>query len=79
MCVQSRSRVRLFVTPWTVARQAFLSFAISWSVLKQANSSQNNNNNNKALGIDLNLQVLFLFLKTSTQHKRRTEMYVMLI
>ena len=31
--VQSLSRVRLFVTPWTAARQAFLSFTISWSLL----------------------------------------------
>ena len=28
------SHVRLFETPWTTARQAFLSFAISWSLLK---------------------------------------------
>ena len=28
---QSLSRVRLFVTPWTAARQASLSFTISWS------------------------------------------------
>ena len=28
------SRVWLFVTPWTVARQASLSFTISWSLLK---------------------------------------------
>ena len=32
--VQSLSRVRLFVTPWTAARQASLSFTISWSLLK---------------------------------------------
>ena len=28
------SHIRLFVTPWTVVRQAFLSFIISWSLLK---------------------------------------------
>ena len=28
------SRVQLFVTPWTAARQASLSFTISWSLLK---------------------------------------------
>ena len=28
------SRVRLFATPWTAARQASLSFTISWSLLK---------------------------------------------
>ena len=28
------SHVRLFATPWTAARQASLSFAISWSLLK---------------------------------------------
>ena len=32
--VQSLSRVQLFVTPWTAARQASLSFTISWSLLK---------------------------------------------
>ena len=32
--VQSPSRVRLFATPWTAARQASLSFAISWNLLK---------------------------------------------
>ena len=32
--VQSLSRVRFFVTPWTAARQASLSFTISWSLLK---------------------------------------------
>ena len=34
LVVQSLSRVRLFVTPWTAARQAPLSFTISWSLLK---------------------------------------------
>ena len=32
--VQSLSHVQLFVTPWTAAHQASLSFAISWSLLK---------------------------------------------
>ena len=32
--VQSLSRVQLFATPWTVARQASLSFTISQSLLK---------------------------------------------
>ena len=32
--VQSLSRVRLFVTPWTTAHQASLSFTISWSLLR---------------------------------------------
>ena len=32
--VQSFSRVQLFATPWTAARQASLSFTISWSLLK---------------------------------------------
>ena len=32
--VQLLSCVQLFVTPWTAARQAFLSIAISWSLLK---------------------------------------------
>ena len=32
--VQLLSRVRLLATAWTAARQAFLSFTISWSLLK---------------------------------------------
>ena len=32
--VQSLSRIQLFVTPWTAARQAYLSFPVSWSLLK---------------------------------------------
>ena len=32
--VQSPNHVQLFVTPWSVARQASLSFTISWSLLK---------------------------------------------
>ena len=32
--VQSQSRIRLFVTPWTAAHQASLSSTISWSLLK---------------------------------------------
>ena len=32
--VESISCVQLFVTPWTAARQASLSFTISWSLLK---------------------------------------------
>ena len=34
---QSLSCVQLFVTPWTAARQASLSFTISWSFLKTHN------------------------------------------
>ena len=32
--VQSLSRVQLFATPWTAARQASLSITNSWSLLK---------------------------------------------
>ena len=32
--VQSLSHVWFFVTPWTAACQAFLSFSVSWSLLK---------------------------------------------
>ena len=32
--VQSLSHFWLFATPWTAARQAYLSFTISWSLLK---------------------------------------------
>ena len=31
---QSLSRIRVFATPWTEARQVSLSFTISWSLLK---------------------------------------------
>ena len=34
LLVQSLSHVQLFVTPWTAAHQASLSFTISWSLLK---------------------------------------------
>ena len=34
LLIQSLSCVRLFATPWTVARQAYLSFTISQSLLK---------------------------------------------
>ena len=34
LCCCSVSHVPLFGTPWTVAHQAFLSFTISWSLLK---------------------------------------------
>ena len=33
-CCQLLSHIRLFVTPWTAACQASLSFCISWSFLK---------------------------------------------
>ena len=32
--VQSLSHVQFFATPWTAALQAFLFFAVSWSLLK---------------------------------------------
>ena len=32
--VQSLSHARLFVTPWTAAHQASLSFTVSWSLLR---------------------------------------------
>ena len=34
VAVESLSRVRLFVTPWTAACQASLSSTVSWSLLK---------------------------------------------
>ena len=34
LLLQSLSRVRFFVTPWIAARQASLSFTISWSLLR---------------------------------------------
>ena len=32
--LSSLSRVRIFVTPWTVTQQASLSFTVSWSLFK---------------------------------------------
>ena len=32
--VQSLSHVQLFAAPWTAARQALMSFTVSWSLLK---------------------------------------------
>ena len=34
LVIQSLGRVRLFVTPWTAARQASLSITVSWSLFK---------------------------------------------
>ena len=34
LVVQSLSCIQLFVTPWTVAHQAPLSFTVSWSLLR---------------------------------------------
>ena len=34
VAVQSFSHVQLFVTPWTAACQASLSFTVSWNLLK---------------------------------------------
>ena len=34
LVVQSLSHIHLFATPWTAARQASLSFTISWNLLK---------------------------------------------
>ena len=34
VAVQSLHHVRLFVTPWTSPGQAFLSYTISWNLLK---------------------------------------------
>ena len=34
ICCSVASHVQLFATPWTAARQASLSFTISWSLLK---------------------------------------------
>ena len=39
--VQSLSPIWLFVTPWTAAHQASLSFTISWSFLKQPSNHLN--------------------------------------
>ena len=40
LVVQSLSCVRLFATPWTTARQASLSFTVSWNLLNSWPSSQ---------------------------------------
>ena len=38
--VQSLSRIWLFVTPWIIVQEAFLTFTISWSLLKSCSLSQ---------------------------------------
>ena len=47
--VQSLSRVRLFVTPCTAARQASLSITISWSLLKLMSIKKQKNKKNSCL------------------------------
>ena len=57
--VQSLSHVRLFVTPWTAARQAFLSFTICWSLLRLMSTESVMPVNHLILGRPLLLPSIF--------------------
>ena len=59
MVVQSISRVQLFVTPWTVAPQASLSFTIYWSLLKLMSTESVMPPNHLILGHPLLLSSIF--------------------
>ena len=57
--VQSLSRARLFATPWTTARQASLSIAHSWSLLKLMSIESVMLSNHLILGCPLLLPSIF--------------------
>ena len=64
VAVQLLSSIRLFAAPWTVARQASLSFAISWSLLKLLSIELVMLSNHLILSPCLLLPSIFLSLKT---------------
>ena len=59
LVVQWLSHVRLFATPWTAARQASLSFTISWSLLKLRSIQLLMPSNHLILGCPLLLPSIF--------------------
>ena len=73
--VQLLSCVQLFVTPWTAAHQAFLSFTISWSLLKFMSIESVMPSNRLILCHPLLLPSIFLsirvFSNESVPHIRR--------
>ena len=74
---QSLSCIRLFVTPWTAAHQASLSFAISWSLLKLMSIESMMPSNHLILccpllllpSIFLSIRVLILMWWVSSSHQ----------
>ena len=64
--VQLLSCVQLFVTPWTAAHKASLSFSISWSLLKSIVLGYSSSSSNDVMVN--HLQINYLYLATSSQH-----------
>ena len=77
--VQLLSCVQLFVTPWTAARQASLSFTISWSLLKSMSIESVMPSNRLILCHPLLLPSIFLsirvFSNESVPRIRRPKYY----
>ena len=72
--VQSLSHVRFFVTPWTEALQASLSFTISWRLLKLISVESVMPSNHLVLCYPLLLPSIFkehqdLFQRVSSSHQ----------
>ena len=61
--VQWLSCVKLFATPWSVACQAFLSFTISWSLLKLMSIESTMTSNHLMLCHPLLLPSIFLSIR----------------
>ena len=61
--VQSLSRVRLFVTPWTAVCQASTSFTISWSLLKLMSAESVMTSNHLVLCVPFSSCLLLVMLK----------------
>ena len=64
--VQSLCHIQLFVTPWTAAHKASLSFSISWSLLKSKVLGYSSSSSNDVMVN--HLQINYLYLATSSQH-----------
>ena len=72
--VQLLSRVWLFATPWTAARQASLSFTLSWSLLKRISIESVMTSNHLILNCPLLLPPSFfpsirIFSNVSSSHQ----------
>ena len=66
--VQSLSCIWLFVTPWTAACQGFLSFTISWSLLRLMSNESMMPSNHLILCCPLLLPSIFLSISPSNEH-----------
>ena len=69
--VQSLSRVRLFVTLWTAARQASLSLTISWSLLRLMSVESLTLSHHLMLCDSLLLPSAFLSIRVSSSESAR--------